>query len=888
VIYTSQHPPTLLPGEARLIKRPIKVRAEKQKLPESARVNFGKFYTVEYNIKVALIGYVDPFSLPLFRVYSMDAVDAGYSHPPLRTYSREIDNVDYYQRRLTTYPKGTKSDHSPQRDQTTLQKALDCHNPEAVRNILMNRFDYIATGEYSWLRELDEVGYTRDEIAELLLEDANDAPWIYFEPGEFSHVEIKPGIHLSGCVHQSNFSDLSISDRTLLPSGSSRLAREKGIRRAVQELCGIAGVVPVSRDAGKWNGRVKFEEQNSVSIVSYVFPADEDNPDRSRILSRVVSALRRFCIAAGQVQQAGLCCDCFTILGRAAEGLHIGRAEPPQVELWRINFDLAVKLFKVVNSLLVLDAPTRDATVTRWIIATPILEQILPRRTGTFHSIDHILHSCSLAAQFLCLGFLSYCQAHIGSIQPFFLDNPQRKILLQGSQTSQAYGHITAELADLTCVGNMTRKPVLTFCSSRTLSVSAIGDKIRYDLLTSTEDLLDTWGPGHYVMCRHEKEMLGAISVGGGIISAVDKDRNRFHWSQCVGDDALVPITFDPRAKIVIGAIVAVNQGCVIDEMKCWKNSLAAMEYLGPYEARWQFNEQAAGFQAGQYLLGQYNRTWHKIPGRTLKRSRLEEEDDLLIPFLECTWGLQVSFCTSVSRRIPLRELVADVLPIFANTFLQHKLWDDLKTKHNIIDAFQGNNLQVWLSGLASELQGYVLKLIRRILVILEHTGVDCEGKYLSIAWPQEGDVYRCFKIPCEKRSFWARILADSEDCATFAYVSSKCLETDKVKCSGPSPVWRNVSALLETAVIHHQSIPAMTPGNLEHEKTYFFKKLDSLFLVRVHRPNIMGIASLNVLPTMTPRRIQQRLFMREQWKREGRLRERQADYECGEQVLIC
>jgi len=142
----------------------------------------------------------------------------------------------------------------------------------------------------------------------------------------------------------------------------------------------------------------------------------------------------------------------------------------------------------------------------------------------------------------------------------------------------------------------------------------------------------------------------------------------------------------------------------------------------------------------------------------------------MLLPFLEKIWGLQVSFCTTVARRVPLRELIADVLPIFAKTLiLQPDLWEDLRTNHGITDAFGNDGLRDWLNKLGSERQRYVLKLVRRILEILQNTGVDREGKCLTIAWPKEGDVQRCFKIPCEKQSFWARMLADSEDCATFA-----------------------------------------------------------------------------------------------------------------------
>jgi hypothetical protein len=60
-------------------------------------------------------------------------------------------------------------------------------------------------------------------------------------------------------------------------------------------------------------------------------------------------------------------------------------------------------------------------------------------------------------------------------------------------------------------------------------------------------------------------------------------------------------------------------------------------------------------------------------------------------------------------------------------------------------------------------------------------------------------------------------MFTNSEDCVIFAYILSKCLESGKVKYSDPFPVWQNVSTLLETAVIRHQSIPTTKPWTLEN-----------------------------------------------------------------------
>ena len=76
----------------------------------------------------------------------------------------------------------------------------------------------------------------------------------------------------------------------------------------------------------------------------------------------------------------------------------------------------------------------------------------------------------------------------------------------------------------------------------------------------------------------------------------------------------------------------------------------------------------------------------------------------------------------------------------------------------------------------------------------LQHTGLDRKDATLVIAWPQEGDIERGLKIPCKAQTCWAQVIADAEDCATFAYVTPKCLETNHVKCRGSLRAWQNAS----------------------------------------------------------------------------------------------
>jgi hypothetical protein len=69
--------PQLQPGERELTKQPLKVICEDptlQKLHPASRINFGKVYTIEYNIRVRTFGRIATESLPLLQKYFVDTI----------------------------------------------------------------------------------------------------------------------------------------------------------------------------------------------------------------------------------------------------------------------------------------------------------------------------------------------------------------------------------------------------------------------------------------------------------------------------------------------------------------------------------------------------------------------------------------------------------------------------------------------------------------------------------------------------------------------------------------------------------------------------------------------------------------------------------------------
>ncbi|KAF3916445.1 hypothetical protein ABW21_db0209022 [Orbilia brochopaga] len=812
-----------------------------------------------------------------------------------------------------------------------------------LTNLLAKQFEQVATDEYSWIIELDDAGYSSTEIAEILIQDAADTPWIYFEPRYFnlwplgSFVEDE--YHAPGCVHQC-LNDPLDQEKACGTPDYQNSSLDLG---EIQELCGLAGITPEKNTevdllghitpsscysyikTPSCNGVVEFKNENSVAVVSYSDSVSPARPtasvslDNDRlILQRITSALSRLCAAAGRLQSSGLCCNAFTVLvhSSSSQTPDLNAGAQASVSLHRIRFDMVEQLLNVLRSnsiyTLALQAGyhlIREAFLKIFDSIELLFVENISKRKEKFHNLDETLSILSLATQFLTIGFLSYVQGHVGPIQPFFLDTPQRKVVLTGSGDScvSRFGSETSEksdppiqcitlgLTDLTCLGNMTRGAVLAFREHRSLADALSFDEDgKFDVLATAEDILDTWGPGNFVI--QSSPTLGkfpcAIRLRDGLIYATSNEANTsLHWSDAVDIHRLQPIPFHPRAILLIGSPVEINSTCTIDENECWQKSHCAFENLDVHKHYWEHNETQGGYQAGNYFLVQANWTKHKIPGSTFKQEILEQDPKMLVRYLNCLCGLQVSFCTGVARRVTLRELIADLFPVFTPIWiLDDAIRDELENHHNIPEAFRTATVQDHLKRLPKHLHTQVLTVIWNIVSCLRHTGIDPEGKFLSAAWlrAQDDGPPRCLRISCnDRKNSWVHVLADSEDCATFAYISTNCLVTPEVPCRGPSPLWHNTTPLLETAVLQHNENPSQPLSQLDNKRVYFFRKMDNLLRVSVDRQAASSSVTLLVGQSSIPPRFARRFYVMEK-HRWIRIREKQRSSEDGvEQVTV-
>ena len=726
----------------------------------------------------------------------------------------------------------------------TLRSAARIGSANALAGLLSRHFDAFASEAFEWLQELYSLGYSYHDMAELLLDDINESPWICFTQPEPHPNSLQPEFHIPNCVH-CGISEVRLGSRL----NTDNLHNTEQIVRLIAEHCGLAGVVPKSREPKDWTGLVTLSG-DSQSIASVTYHTSRSCRELAR---RVCEVFQRFCGTASYLQKEGLCCDSFTVLRYpSCSGL-------AAVELCRIDFRPAADLLAVLQLLvnnfenpgLVSRCLPRMKALSKEINCTIYTSQGLyqENRIGLYECLD----SASLAAQILTLGLFLYSQAHTGVIHPFFLMKPLSRIRLLGTQTpmqrwrSETKALVEVDLIKLTCMAGVTGDLVAVFCSCH--SSDTLESDQAYDLLASPEDLADTWDVWNFIIDTNAPcvEMICGIEVGGGIISAAEEFESladlenvvtNLHWSR-ESRSTSFKAPFHFRTKALIGA-TSVNRRCPMDGNQSWVNAHVAMDTLGAEESFWERSEAHAGLQGGQYVVAQFNVTWVKRPGSTLKHIHLRP--DINLPFLQSDWGLQISYCTGVAQRVSLCTLLADVIPdLIEPLFQKPDSWTSLNTNYNIIGALHGNNFKSWFESLNRGLQDDVYRVVRYVLLVLQDTGIDRSGDHLVAIWPHKSDPLRCFKIPCKKATSWAQMLADSPNCATFAYITSLCLETDECKCQKQqTPLWHNKSFILNTAVSRHVCNDVMTTGSwvLKHAQSYLIGPVEKCLLGKAVLPS--------------------------------------------------
>jgi hypothetical protein len=129
-----------------------------------------------------------------------------------------------------------------------------------------------ATEHYSWLTELTPLGYSVQDIADVLLEKGRNGPWIFGGVDIPKVVPFEENSHISRCVHNiTGAKAMSTSDKSHNSIQKASALAETGlvdfqIREAVQYLCGLGGVRATEGNLAEF-GSVTFEPVTSTATV---------------------------------------------------------------------------------------------------------------------------------------------------------------------------------------------------------------------------------------------------------------------------------------------------------------------------------------------------------------------------------------------------------------------------------------------------------------------------------------------------------------------------------------------------------------------------------------------------------------------------------------------
>jgi hypothetical protein len=328
------------------------------------------------------------------------------------------------------------------------------------------------------------------------------------------------------------------------------------VKRRITELCGLGGIIPTPDDRALWTKNATVQSRYRSATISY--GSDIQSWVTSRWVRKVL----------------GQCLDALERLTKLFRWLQLHEVVRDNLVTFKINLQhqveavqiplvLITKLrFYVVQS----NVSSADEHYAQNVVALraatgDVLRLILFSNEDPSDDHKHIVNRCALATQALCVAMLSFGQAHIGQIDPFFLEHSLSHVTIRGADDI-SHMPVYFQLVELTCAGDMVDSKIMAFADWLEDSDRGL------DLLITPKDLLDLWGPGTYIPSQSQKpegvpsvDWLSGIAIRGGIIYKPSRNSSGMHWKAGTADNMREGVAFEleMRMKMTIGAI---NQDC--------------------------------------------------------------------------------------------------------------------------------------------------------------------------------------------------------------------------------------------------------------------------------------------------------------------------------------
>lgn len=736
------------------------------------------------------------------------------------------------------------------------QAALVKSQETELESLLNDQFDEIAQDDFQWLSDLRDTGMGPKDIAGILLQAFDGSPWVTVphwvravlsESGQDLARQVPVGFHQTSCAHK-----LCTTELQGLPTFGS-LAFDDKHETTVEKvawLSGLAGALPPGLEPPTHNG---------TSIVAFSkSAADVIHELQSIVVAQegvalCLRAIRRIQACAIELQNNGLCCDRYTILALPLNNedpeVLISTAAMRTITFESLN-ELATALAQFAES-----GEDKDHAHIRTRCHS-LLSGVFACGGDEFDFAPNELHAFALVVQLLSLSLVLYCRSHVGEFYPPFLKEPLSRITLRGCSNEGPY--IVAQPYRLACMAPMLQDDVFAFSLHQSVANGARSLRPGLYITGTCESIVDTWGPASVVaeIGSPVGEKLHGLRIGGGVIAP--SDNGLFHWTSSL---SFTPDTrsFSYWEPITVGA-PSINNACRLDEEESHRLSAPCLTTCGTEASQWIADERQILIQGGQYIQLSVGNIYHKVPKKTLKALLLDTWATLQdVRIFNYFFGVQVSLCTGVARRVPLRALIEDPLLHFVDT-LRIEGWTALKPSAR--KAFAGEiDYDEWICSLSDKQHKCIREVCGKLLELLKNTGFDRKGM-MRVLWPSKTNPYLCAKAIPEKAQVWCRILRDSEWCATFVVATRQCLETAKQRCQKKRAVpWHGGGTIFATAVCPNLSIAAvprwMPLGNwgLEDGGSYWIGQPGADTWVSVRKPST-GSAELFVRQNLFPRSV--------------------------------
>lgn len=782
-----------------------------------------------------------------------------------------------------------------------LKEAMNATQTTKIEILLSSHFQSVAQGSYEWLTTLRENGLNVAEIIEVLVETAKCKPWVRYPNLEIEVPETQAmsPFHQNCCAHQLRHEEVCYNATNAIDRSES--LDQAALQRRVSLFCGIAGVFPPGSWARNQYGSLDLSSDQAL-VVSFA------GIDPSEVVSQLCVAIHGAMFALATLQEHGFCCDRFTLLSLRLQALPAG-AIPVMVHMNTIAIEEVAKLRDSIK-LLEKEGLSEPALFVLLSICVPLLERLFDISLPTPSTVLEKLHIYSLTVQSLCLGILFYAHGHSGILHPDYLAEALHTVKLQGC--SSELPSIVSTQRQLACLGEMVGSNVSVFS---TLPQSVATEESLY-LSASCEDIVDSWGPGTLIMNSEgpplEDKVLGLV-IRGGIITAdrtLANGDHVLHWEDADSRRTESSSAFGYRERILVGStavgLTAINEKVQSEHQgafgakttsdgnvtsilakkalphlpfkevreteeayksvringSCPRDANASRAASQPFLADmatssgyWKFIERSVMLQFGNNVLAQVGGTQVKQPGVPLKRAFLDRwtNDGKLSQFEE-PWGLQVSLCTGVARRVPIRALLRDDLMGYIHS-LRIDGWSELQAAATAA-MISTENFRAWSETLTLPELKCMQTVFSKTLTCLKDTGFDKTGLSFAILWPNDSDARFCVKVPSEGDHEWCEMLKDTAWSATFAVATNRCIEAGSShKCrQAKAAEWCGAKVLVTSMLPSLFGISPSTvkqlPGTqwqIEHDKRYWNGGVGQKVQFRAEKENTAAIARLGI-----------------------------------------